>query len=804
MFHEPLTPCVAKRRSCTVRPPSAVLEQDSPMTSARRFHVTPLALALAVLLPVIAHAADPIPASAADAPVTPADAAGNATQLDAINVVSQGSTRQVQRISRQDIEQLTPGSSAFKAVEKLPGVQFQSADPFGTYEWSTQVTLHGFDQSRLGYTLDGIPLGNMSYGVTNGLHIIRAIISENIGSVEIAQGAGALGTASNTNLGGTMQFYSADPQTTPGARLVQTVGSDATRRTFARADTGDRNGLSAYLSYANASTDKWKGFGDQQSEQANLKTVYQWGDGNRLSLFLDTSRRKEYDYMDLSLTSQRALFWDYDYLQPDWATAVQMARAYQTTGATSGVANGYPQSLAGLPDDYSWLDASYYAGGGLRRDNLAGLSGTFVFGGATLDAAGYYHANRGEGQWVTPYVVTSAQIPVSMRTTDYGLDRFGGTSALKWSWGNHDLEAGVWAENARTTQGRNYFALGNEGYTSLYNVYEAQTPFRRDFQQRYTTQTRMLYLQDTVRLLDDRLTVNYGAKALSTTTRAQSLVPTTALAQGRIRAEDNFLPQVGVNYKLDERQDIYASYSKNIAAFGFTPFATSQAAFDRSRSTLEPEESQTVQVGYRVQDAQFQLSADAYFTKFSNRLLTTSPCTAVQTCASILSNVGAVHSAGADLALMWRPIEGLSWLNSLSWNRSRYQDDYLNNGVVATAGKDVVGIPALMFSSSASYQIGNLRLDLDGKYVDKRYITFLNDSQVPSYWLFNAGARYDFGRLGGVADVALALNITNLTDKRYFASTGTNGYVASDPNGYNQTMVVGAPRQTFLSLDVKF
>lgn len=304
----------------------------------------------------------------------------------------------------------------------------------------------------------------MSYGVTNGLHITRAIISENLGSVEIAQGAGALGTASNTNLGGTMQFYSADPQTTPGARLVQTVGSDATRRTFVRADTGDRDGLSAYLSYANASTDKWKGYGDQTSEQANLKTVYQWGDGNRLSLFVDTSRRKEYDYMDLSLTSQRALGWNYDYLQPDWATAVQMARAYQNTGATSGVANGYPQSLAGLPSDYSWLDASYYAGGGLRRDNLAGLSGTFVFGGATLDASGYYHGNRGEGQWVTPYVRTSAQIPVSMRTTDYGLDRFGGTSALKWSWGNHDLEVGAWAKT-RTTQGRNYFALGNEGYT---------------------------------------------------------------------------------------------------------------------------------------------------------------------------------------------------------------------------------------------------------------------------------------------------------------------------------------------------
>lgn len=756
-----------------------------------------LVLALYAALPAIACAAiaDDDEASAADV---------QATQLDAVSVVAQGTTRQIQRVTRQDIEQLPPGSSAMKAIEKLPGVQFQAADPWGAYEWSTQLTLHGFDQSRIGYTLDGIPLGNMSYGVTNGLQVTRAITSENIGSVELAQGAGSLGTASNTNLGGTLQFYSADPDADAGIRLSQTFGSDATRRTFVRADSGDRDGLSAYLSYANASTDKWKGYGDQRSEQANLKTLYQWGEGNRISLFLDSSRRKEYDYMDLSLTSQKALGWDWDYLQPDWASATQMARAYQSSGQFSGVENGYPEALAALPADYGWLDSSYYAGGGIRRDNLAGLSGSFNLGVATLDATGYYHGARGEGQWATPYLASSADVPLSMRTTDYSLDRYGATAALKWSWANHDLELGLWAENARTSQGRNYFALGREGYTSLYNVYEAQTPFRRDFLQRYTTQTRMLYLQDSVHLLDDRLTVNYGAKALDTTARAQSLVPTRSFAQGRIQAKDNFLPQLGINYRLDHRQDIYASYSKNIAAYGFTPFATSQAAFDSSRATLQPEESQTLQLGYRIQDTTFQLSADVYHTRFSNRLLTTSPCSAIQTCASILSNVGSVRSTGADLALVWKPIEGLSWLNSLSWNRSTYRDDYLNNGVVATAGKDVVGIPAWMFSSSASYQFGKLRVDLDGKYLGKRYITYLNDSQVPSYWLFNAGARYDFGRIGGLAEVALALNISNLTDKRYFASTGTNGYVVSDPQGYNQTLMAGSPRQYFLSLDVRF
>jgi iron complex outermembrane recepter protein len=754
-----------------------------------------IAVAMCTLVPAAASAAEALPADATDA----------ATQLDTVSVVAPpGTTRQVQSVGREDIQRLPAGSSALKAVDKLPGVQFQAADPWGAYEWSTSITLHGFDQSRLGFTLDGIPLGNMSYGVTNGLQVTRAITSENIGSVELAQGAGALGTPSATNLGGTLQFFSADPDATPGARLSQTIGSDATRRTFVRADTGEHNGMSMYVSYANATTDKWKGYGDQKSEQANLKALYQWGDGNRVALFLDSSRRKEYDYMDLSLTSQKVLGWDWDYLQPDWDTAVQMANAYQSTGTYAGVANGYPAALAGLPADYDWLDAVYYAGGGLRRDNLAGLSGSFNLGGATLDATGYYHGARGEGQWVTPYLATSAEVPLAMRTTDYGLDRFGADAALKFALGNHDIEIGAWAENAGTNQERNYFALGSDGYTSLYNFYESEPLLARGFLQHYESQTRMVYAEDSIHLLDDRLTINYGAKALRVTTTARSLVATSSFAEGTMKASDSFLPQVGVDYRLDEHQDIYAAYSENIADYGFTPFATSQAAFDSNKSVLKPEQSKTLQMGYRTQGETVQGSAGVYYTQFSNRLLTTSPCSAVQTCASILSNVGDVRSLGTDLALVWKPMAGLSWLNTLSYNSSKYQDDYLNNGVVETSGKYVVGVPSWMFSSSASYSVAGWTFNLDGKYTGRRYISYLNDSEVPSYWLFNAGVRYDAGRIADVVDLSVALNVTNLADKRYFASTGTNGYVASDPNGYNQTLMAGAPRQAFLTLDARF
>jgi len=97
-----------------------------------------------------------------------------------------GQIRQVAEVGAADIAQLTPGSSAFKAIEKLPGVNFQSADAFGVYEWSTRISLRGFNQNQLGVTLDGVPLGDMSYGNTNGLHISRAIISDNIGKVQVS------------------------------------------------------------------------------------------------------------------------------------------------------------------------------------------------------------------------------------------------------------------------------------------------------------------------------------------------------------------------------------------------------------------------------------------------------------------------------------------------------------------------------------------------------------------------------------------------------------------------------------------
>ena len=104
-------------------------------------------------------------------------------------------TRSTTSLTSSDVQTLLPGTNPIKALQLLPGVSYQTADPWGNNEQNAQLFIHGFSTQQLGYTLDGIPLGDQQYGNYNGLSPQRAITSENVRSVILNSGAGDLGTA---------------------------------------------------------------------------------------------------------------------------------------------------------------------------------------------------------------------------------------------------------------------------------------------------------------------------------------------------------------------------------------------------------------------------------------------------------------------------------------------------------------------------------------------------------------------------------------------------------------------------------
>lgn len=696
-----------------------------------------------------------------------------------VTVFGKGLTRQVQNITRSDLREALPGTNPLKTLEKLPGVSFQSADAFGAYEWSSRFGVRGFSQIQMGFTLDDIPLGDMSYGNNNGLHISRAISSENIGRVVLSQGAGSVGTASTSNLGGTVQFISLAPQDKQESSFSQTFGSNKTSHTFARFDTGlFSGGAKAAISVSRHRAEKWKGSGSQDQDQFNAKLVQTFNDV-KFTGFYNYSDRSETDYQDISLEMQTRLGWDWDNYAPDWGRAVNAAR-----GIFSGAVTN--------------LDDAYFKGQGLRKDHLAGLAvDAKITDSLQLKSSLYHHGDEGQGHWYTPYSQSSPVMPISIRSTEYSIRRNGIVNELTWEFGAHIINAGLWYERSEHGLTRNFYAVEGPEDTTRFLI----NPISTGFKQNFITSTTQYSLQDTFALMDDSLKLNVGLKSPKVVIDTVSLIGSRAA--GSLTAEAKILPQFGLNYDLKKFGEIFLSVAKNSRAFqpGVTgPFAQSQVAFNRSLRDLKPETSVSTDLGYRFHTDSLQASIAIYQADFSDRLLNVAVCSGIIGCANTFVNVGKVKTTGLELAGLWAITKNWSLFNSLTINDSKYKSDYLDRGtLIPVSGKQAVNSPKTMLSTELAYEQNLWSARLGAKHTGMRYYTYLNDIEVPGYTIVSMSIAKKWKSFGMLRDVAMQMNLENISDKKYYSTVGSNGFVNKDPGGTFATLLTGAPRQVFLT-----
>ena len=712
--------------------------------------------------------------------------------LEEVIIFARGVARQQQSIAAEQISFLPAGTSPLKAIEKLPGVNFQSADPFGAYEWSTRIVVRGFNQNQMGFTLDGVPLGDMSYGNHNGLHISRAIPSESVGRVTLSQGAGAVATASTSNLGGTIEFESAALSDQFGARLEGTGGSDSTHRVYARLDSGElsSSGTRVAVTVVDGSTEKWKGAGEQQQKMYNVKLLQPIGEAS-ITAYYNFSDRAEADYQDLSYDIIRRRGKDWDNWFPDWSSAVKAANACAAAGFGDGTV----------------CDDAYWNAAGVREDKLGYLGADLPLGeGIALSAKAYTHQNKGQGLWGTPYVSTPGGAPLAVRTTEYDIDRQGLIANLKWTLGDHDLSAGVWIESNDFNQARRFYpepsaAVPTQKFTGFLS-----NPLLTQWEYEFETKTQQYHLTDTFKI-GEALRFNVGLKGMKVENTARTI--TGANKTGTIDVSEGFLPQVGFNWTLSDSQEIFGQAAENARAFVSAgtagPFSSSEAGFNAIRDVLKPETSDTLEFGWRYRGESATASLTAYRVVFDDRQLAIQQGPGIVGNPAVLANVGSVTTEGFEAAINWRPIRHVNWFTSAAWNDSTFDNNYTTNGVVIpVAGKTVPDSPDLLLRSEIAYDDGNFFVRADGNYVGKRYYTYLNRGHVDAYTLFNASIGYRMSNLGFAKSLTVQGAVTNIEDNVYIATVGSNGFVNADPNGTTQTLLRGAPRQFFFSLKAEF
>lgn len=736
--------------------------------------------------------------------------AAEAPEAGEIVVYGKGEVRQVTEISADDIQVTTAGSSPFIALRKLPGVNFQSADPFGVYEWSTRITLRGFNQNQLGFTLDGVPLGDMSYGNTNGLHISRAIIADNIGSTRVSQGAGALGTASTSNLGGTLEFFSRDPQDELGIAGNVTYGDSDTFRAYGTLDTGDLGGVKAYVSAAHIDAEKWKGFGTQRSTQVNAKLVADFSPSTTFTAFVNFSDRKENDYQDLSLSMIDRLGYDWDNISDNWPLAVQLAFIGANRGDT-GVVVGPNTFGTTYPAPIQSIDDAYFDAAGLRRDWVGSARIDQQLGdNVKLGLQGYFHTNKGQGSWITPYRVSPGGLPLSLRTTEYEMERIGVLGDLEAALGAHTVRVNLWYENNDFEQARRFYTIGTSltepSTTAL--TYQSD-PFFTQWNNAYNTRTFQYAVQDQWDV-SDALSITAGFKGQVVKLEATPINPTPGpLALGEIKSEDLFLPQVGVLYTLGGGNEIFASFTQNQRAFIASatsgPFATSAAGFAALRDQIKPEQTDTFELGFRFGEGQLTGVIAGYLVNFSNRLLAIPQGPGIVGNAALLSNVGDVRSVGVELGVQWQPVPDFTVTGSYAYNDNTYRDDVVNQSgtvVQAIKGRTVVDSPESIANLELAYDDGQFYARANANYTSQRFFTFSNDQSVDGRVLVDALIGFRLQSDNRFLDgLAIEGTVTNLFDEEYVGTIGSNGFGFA---GDNQTLLAGAPQQFFVTLRKDF
>jgi iron complex outermembrane receptor protein len=716
---------------------------------------------------------------------------------DEIVVFGRGESRQVQQIEAADIQILTPGSSPIKAIEKLPSVNIQASDPFGNYEWSTRVTIRSFSQSQLGFNLDGIPLGDMQYGNHNGLHVSRAISSENLGTVRVSQGAGSIGTQSTNNLGGTVEYFSMDPLDHLAVDASATYGSDETMRGFVRLNVGSPEGFRGYVSYGYGSTDKYRGHGKQDQHIVNAKGVLPVGDG-QIDGWLSYSDRREQDYQDMSLGMLDRLGYNFDNTYPDYALAVLLADIGNNRGDT-----GAPVSNAAAgtvyPGAITSADDAYYDASGLRKDSVAALGYSTPIGDkANVKIKGYYHHNEGMGLWATPYVPSPSGAPISIRTTEYDIERWGVFGSTDFEIAFNKITVGGWYEHNKFNQARRFYGLTSRTDPGRSFRDYPKNPFATQWEFDFTTKTLQYYVQDTIDL--GQLKINLGWKGFKVNNEADAIIR-DVFPEGKFKTEDWFQPHAGLVYSLNDNAEIFAGFTQATRSFpsvNGSIWGTTQAGFDAIKNTIKPETSDTYEIGTRYNASGFSGMLGAYIVNFHDRLLGVASGPDIIGSPSVLQNVGSVRAIGVEAAADWKITSDISLFASYTYTDATYRDDVVD-GAGNTAllkGKTVVDAPKHMARGEISYDRDGFFGRIGVNYMSRRYFTYTNDQSVPGRALVDATIGYRI-----TDKIEVQLNASNLFDKKY---VGTINSAGTGNSGDRQTLLVGAPQQFFATVKAGF
>jgi iron complex outermembrane recepter protein len=708
-------------------------------------------------------------AKAADEPAAPASTAAPEDEvvIEARKTTTQSinpkatSTQDI--ITTKQLSEIPVTTDFIQALQYLPNVDVYEEGGNGLN--GSNITINGFDNSRINFTLDGIPL-NDSDGYA--FYSNEFLQNNDIASIIVDEGAGSASTLGITAFGGSIGITSKDPDPEHGAVIQGGAGSFGTFTEYVNAQSGeflkDVAPTGIYMSYFHA---------DSEGYFENSQTGYK----NSILFKSDT---------DIGPGTLRLFFAQNDQLYNYYggATAAQIQEygdAYNSytlnPASTSYTGYEYNQYRDWISyADYSLdvgrikLDAKffYYYGDGFGGGATTGrdLTGPDAeFNGDVLPEKSWNITNR-------PGAIVTATIPL--------IDQLSLKTGALYENSKEEHYEAEYAPVTYNSAGTTAVALGN--FSEIARIYEEPV----------TTEIAYPYAELNYQPVSS-LIIDAGAKYL-TVHRDFADLPVTATETPQYlnSSPSKLLPSIGFNYEFTPGYHFYANYTENARTPTYDEFF--EGTFNPD---LQLEVAKTIQGGFLFRSGNLEGRLTGFDYRYENYVLeeeTILPGTSTR--ASAYTNAGDATYYGGALAITYQILPWLSSFVNLGALHTHI-DAYNGPAPFAPSNTEALGLQAQQGGWSAS--IAAHRRDV--RDVDS--ITFSAGGglyNVPSFYelppitTVDAHIAYKWDKPFGPASFKTAevkLTLTNITSQQK-PIYEDDGYIyLSEPFSWFLTVQVG-------------
>ena len=702
-------------------------------------------------------------------------------------------------------KQQTPMTSALALIDNLPGVLVTEGDPFGSDEWSTTISIRGFqvnlDSQQIGMTVDGIANGNSNYG--GGTKASRYIDTENLRGTVVSQGTADISSRSNEGLGGTMDFTTIRPALDEQLTVSTTFAEYNASKVYVRYDTGEiAPDTFAWISLSTQQNDDYMdGSVTNTRDHLEGKIISTVGEVD-LTGYVSYDDAQEYTYQRVYGLAQYAQNPEWDGLTDTWSGIPYQDQVFRegwvterenfftylkadfSVGSVDFSTNVYYHENEGTGKWNPYYIADVTDDGAGNANSELNTSST-VNGGSTLGLI-YFVNSAGEalspidncvssisspygggGAEVDPNCYEQGAIAVSSnRHTHYNKKRYGINGDFVWNTTIADMDnvvrGGFWYEDYQRDEYRDWHKTIDASTSARYE----NTPYWIQYDREFPVETLMYYVENE---LDAGFAkIRLGAKQFNVD----------------VSKEDQFTPENNLDISSDSDVLISAGFVAPLPVNGLELFggyaenfaAVKDAVLERDDtdiSTVEPETADNIDFGLRYSTPGFNASLTYYTIEFENRITFVSNedvngIDFLESAAGGYINDGGIESDGIEASIDYSITDSLGIYVSYTKNDSTYTDE-------GVSGNTVIGSPEDMAVVSFDYTKGDFYAGFSTKYVGERFLDQANTQETDSYIvsdLYLGKTAYDIG--GSIDSVELSFTVNNVFDEDYLGSIAAN------------------------------